>query len=1380
MKRTLLRMKRWGSVGLLGLLLAAAIMLPHTGTRAWSGDSTENTVICSQRGNQSNPQIISDGSGGAIITWQDYRSGTDWDIYAQRLDSNGVAQWTTDGVAVCTASEGQSEPQLASDGSGGAIITWWDYRSGTDYDIYAQRVGSNGVVQWTANGVAICTASNWQCGFQIISDVSGGAIITWEDFRTGFSPVRVYVQKVDSSGATQWTTDGVAACPATTGQSNPQIVSDGSGGAIITWDDHRSTYYTDIYAQRVDSSGAIQWNADAVAICTASGWQSDSQITSDGSGGAIVTWEDNGYDDYCDVYAQKVDSGGAVQWVADGVAICTASDDQYYPQIVSDGSGGAIITWQDERSATDVDIYAQRVGSGGAAQWAANGVAICAASDTQKFPRIVSDGSGGAIATWQDYRIDPKSDIYAQRVGSGGTTQWTTDGVAISTASDHQYYPQIVSGGSGGAIITWQDYRNGGSDDIYAQKVESTGTLPDTIPPTVTFSSTATSPTNTSPIPMTAAFSEPVTGFTVGDIVVGNGSAGSFAGSGSSYTFSVTPSGQGTVTLNVGAGVAHDAAGNGNTAATQFSITFDSIAPTVTLSSTATSPTSTSPIPMTATFSEDVTGFVLGDIVVGNGTAGNLIPFNASVYNFSVTPAGQGVITVDVAGGVAHDAANNGNTALATQFSITFDSDDPTVTLTSTTTSPTNTSPIPMTATFSEDVTGFALGDIVVGNGTVSGFEAVTPAEYIFSITPNGEGIVTVNVAAGVAQDGTGHDNSAAAQYSITYDSISPSVTISSTAISPTRNSPIPMTATFSEDVTEFTVDGISVVNGSVSHFETVSAAEYIFNVTPNGQGVVTVYMPEGVAADAAGNGNSAADQFNITYDSIAPTVTLTSTTTSPTNTSPIPMTATFSEDVSEFTMGGITVGNGYVSSFEAVSASVYTFNVAPGGKGAVTISMPDGVAADAAGNGNSAADPFSIMYDPLAPTVTLTSTATSPTNTSPIPITATFSEDVTGFVPGDISVGNGFIVSFEAVSASVYTFDVTPAEQGVVTVDVAGGSAQNAAESGNIAADQFTIVYDSVAPTVTLTSTATSPTSTSPIPMTATFSDPVTSFSVDDITVGNGSVSGFVAVNSTAYTFDVTPGSQSVITVDVAAGRAADAAGNGNSAADQFSITYAHDSQAPTVTLTSTATPPTSTSPIPVTATFSEPVTGFTADDITVGNGSVSNFVAVNSTVYTFDVTPSGQGVVTVDVAAGVAQNAAGTGNAAADQFTIIYDGPPIQIPTIASFSSTSTTDDGHVVIIIGTNFTGATSVKCGDTDALSFEVDSATQITAVVGFGASGKISVTTPGGTATSDDDFTSSKPGAGSGKVWLIGVIVGVVLVLAAIASWLVVSRRRATR
>jgi hypothetical protein len=112
-----------------------------------------------------------------------------------------------------------------------------------------------------------------------------------------------------------------------------------------------------------------------------------------------------------------------------------------------------------------------------------------------------------------------------------------------------------------------------------------------------------------------------------------------------------------------------------------------------------------------------------------------------------------------------------------------------------------------------------------------------------------------------------------------------------------------------------------------------------------------------------------------------------------------------------------------------------------------------------------------------------------------------------------------------------------------------------------------------------------------------------------------------------------------------------------GNTMAADSANTVNVDTMNPTVAITSAVSPgPTNSSPIPMTATFSENVTGFVVGDIVVANGNTSNFVAVSGTVYTFDVTPLAQGLVVVNIAAAVAQDAVGNPNTAAPQFVIGY----------------------------------------------------------------------------------------------------------------------------
>ncbi len=74
-------------------------LLPLALAAQWSNDPKVNTPVCVAPGTQSNPVVAGDGAGGAYIAWTDYR-GTRPQVYLQRLDAEGYAQWNVNGIPV--------------------------------------------------------------------------------------------------------------------------------------------------------------------------------------------------------------------------------------------------------------------------------------------------------------------------------------------------------------------------------------------------------------------------------------------------------------------------------------------------------------------------------------------------------------------------------------------------------------------------------------------------------------------------------------------------------------------------------------------------------------------------------------------------------------------------------------------------------------------------------------------------------------------------------------------------------------------------------------------------------------------------------------------------------------------------------------------------------------------------------------------------------------------------------------------------------------------------------------------------------------------------------------------------------------------------------
>jgi hypothetical protein len=152
----------------------------------------------------------------------------------------------------------------------------------------------------------------------------------------------------------------------------------------------------------------------------------------------------------------------------------------------------------------------------------------------------------------------------------------------------------------------------------------------DTTPPTVTLSSVAPPSFNTPSFSVSISFSESTNDFDVNDITVTNGTLSNFSGSGTSYTVDVQPIAEGIVEVSVAGEVAHDIAGNGNVASATMSRTYDVTGPTVDISSTATAVTNRNPFPVTLTFNEPVTGFIIGECKIlyseSRGFTGLLLP----------------------------------------------------------------------------------------------------------------------------------------------------------------------------------------------------------------------------------------------------------------------------------------------------------------------------------------------------------------------------------------------------------------------------------------------------------------------------------------------------------------------------------------------------------------------------------------------------------------------------------------------------------------------------------------------------------------------------------------------------------------------------------
>ncbi len=377
---------------------------------------TNGLLVCSAANSRNYAAIVSDGAGGAILAWQDNRDSLSgaFDLFAHHVLASGAVDpaWPANGLLVCsTVGFKYFYNTLVADGSGGALLAWGDYRSGTSWDMYASHVLATGTVDAAvpANGTPVCTLAGDQIYPALSTDGASGAYLAWTDYRLSPGDPRIYATRIKHNGTVYltWPANGIEVCggPASF-QYLPVIAWDGATGAIVAWDDYRSSTMGQVFAQHVLSSASVDagWPANAVQISSTSLNNNVEVVTPDGAGGAFVTWETyptsgSFFPDY--LSAGHLLSTGVTDptWPSDGRPFDTATGAQVLSQIVPDGAGGIDIAWQHGHplAAFNDDIDGTRIAYNG----------LIAPEPTMESIADVPDDQGGRVtvrwnASWTD------------------------------------------------------------------------------------------------------------------------------------------------------------------------------------------------------------------------------------------------------------------------------------------------------------------------------------------------------------------------------------------------------------------------------------------------------------------------------------------------------------------------------------------------------------------------------------------------------------------------------------------------------------------------------------------------------------------------------------------------------------------------------------------------------------------------------------------------------------------------------------------------------------------------------------------------------------------------------------------------------------------
>ncbi|VIO70303.1 Ig-like domain-containing protein [Bradyrhizobium ivorense] len=917
------------------------------------------------------------------------------------------------------------------------------------------------------------------------------------------------------------------------------------------------------------------------------------------------------------------------------------------------------------------------------------------------------------------------------------------------------FTPDVTNTEAGSVQVNASSYADSaGNTGAASNTVSFTG---DTLAPTVSIAADHATLHAGDAAVVTFTFSEAVTGFALSDATVSGGGlsnlvhVGVNADGNDIYTAVFTPdpanAEMGSVKLNASSYA--DNAGNAGAASNSISFSGDTLAPTLAVTADRTALLAGQTATVTFTFSEAVASFVLGDVAVQGGILGNLshVGINGAgqdVYTATFTPDASNASAGSVQVGASAYADVAGNSG-APSNSVTFTGDTlaPSVLVTMNPDTVLAGQNATVTFTFSEAVTGFGLGGTTVHGGTLDSLvhvglngagEDVYTATFIPDVANAETGSVQVSAAS--YADAAGNAGTVSNVATVDGDTLVPTVSVTADHTVLTAGDTALVTFTFSEAVAGFTLDDVTVQGGALDHLIHVGingAGEDVYTaiLTPDADNAETgsVQVIGAGYTDAAGNSGTASNAVGFTGDTLAPTVAVAASPGTVLAGQNATVTFTFSEAVTGFALSDTTVSGGVLDNLVHVGVNgagrdVYTATFTPDINDVVAGSVRVNAASygDSAGNAGSASNTASIGGDTLAPTVSIAADHTALLADDTALLTFTFSEVISGFTLGDLSVTGGqldhlvhlgFSLSGEDIYAATFTPDASNSEVGSVQVDPSGYT--DVAGNAGAASNTVNFSGDTLAPTASVVATPSTLLAGQTSLVTFTFSEAVTGFTRDNIIVHGGTLSGLTHVGlsgaqdvySAVFTPDASNSEAGSVQVDAAS--YTDAAGNAGAASNTAHI--GGDTRAPTVVVTADHSSLLADQTALLTFTFSDRNPAFALHDVTVHGGALGQLAHVGlngagEDIYTATFTPDASDALSASVQVKGASftDAAGNSNAASNTVSFDGDTKAPAAPRLALHQDSGISGTDHV-----TSNPLIDYVKSDAADSLQYRVDGA-----------------------------------------------------------------------
>lgn len=451
--------------------VALALVTPTAAQ--WTSSAAANTLAVARAGEQAQPKLVPTADGGFYLAWFDNDPAGSppfgYDVYLQRFDSAGVAQWATDGVLVADLGlSSTTDYDLAVDTAGHALVTFQDDRSGST-QITVARVDPAGGLVWS---VTMTSTLDFVANPKVAGTSDGALVVAW------LQGSSVHVQRLSASGVAQWTPELVLT-PATGSYAPGDLDAAESGRVILSLVHQTGSFGSPrhLKALKLETSGASLWGPAPLAVFDGGSLQFGNfpEFEPDGAGGAVFAWYSSSPALEC--FAQRVDASGAELFPHNGVAVSTlAGRVRVDPSVSFDVATQSVhVAWMEANSTqSQWGVGAQRFDATGARQWGASGKTIVALG-TPQAANVTTLGFGPKLGvTWTSAPFFSSTTAHATLLDATGATLVAPFALSSTAAVKYDFVAATSSLGFG--ALAWRDER-GADPHIYLQNLLPSGAL---------------------------------------------------------------------------------------------------------------------------------------------------------------------------------------------------------------------------------------------------------------------------------------------------------------------------------------------------------------------------------------------------------------------------------------------------------------------------------------------------------------------------------------------------------------------------------------------------------------------------------------------------------------------------------------------------------------------------------------------------------------------------------------------------------------------------------------------------------------------------------------------------------------------------------------